>query len=122
MTANPSVVPAITSKQTGKLKKLIITDYEWSMLLALTDVLNPFDMATKILSGKEYQTLSKSWVLLDGLRDFLNSSSNNQETDDFEHEYQHLKTDNYYATRRCLKVLLSDSLIVLNYIRYSIKL
>ena len=111
VTSNPNSIIGFTAKRMSKLKSLNITEHEWSSLLALTDALNPFYMATKILSGKTYQTLSKSWVLLNGIRSFLSVvECEPEEEDSFEHEYQNLKTENYYCTLNRLKALLSESL------------
>jgi hypothetical protein len=111
VTSNPNLIPGLTSRQMSKLKTLNITESDWSSLLALTDTLNPFYMATKILSGKTYHTLSKSWILLNGIRGFLAVVElQSSEEESFEHEYQNLKNENYYSTLNRLKELLSESL------------
>ncbi len=111
ITSNPSLIPGLTAKQMTKLKNLAISEMQWTMILALTESLNPFYLSTKILSGKKYQTMSKAYVMLTAIRSFLSLKETDlDDSEEFEHEYQKFKTDHYYTVINKFKVILSESL------------
>ena len=57
--------------QEKKLSRLAYNPSEWTWLMALEHVLQPFENATRILSGRNYQTLAIKQLVMTGLKTFL---------------------------------------------------
>lgn len=68
----------ITQKQRDKLTAAGITGVEWDLILTLRRVLERFDEATKVLSGRTYPTLSLAYAVIFSLSYYLNNRSNEQ--------------------------------------------
>ena len=60
--------PSISSKQKAALSKVNLDHESWDILQALTDVLEPLELATRTLSGKHYPTLALVHTTTDILR------------------------------------------------------
>ena len=58
----PRKINGITKKQMEKLKKLELSEEEWLLVDILIKVFQPFFACTKLLSGRQYETLSLSFV------------------------------------------------------------
>ncbi|CAF2422607.1 unnamed protein product [Rotaria sp. Silwood2] len=62
---------SLTKKCQTKLKKLSFTHDEWDLLQIISSVLGPFHLATEMLSGQTYPTLSTAYYTIKGLQTFL---------------------------------------------------
>lgn len=62
----------VTAKQRRKLIDLKLTSVDWNVLLAMRRVLERFNDATEILSGKSYPTLSLAYPVIYSLYGYLN--------------------------------------------------
>lgn len=71
ITHTPTQVVGLRTEQERKLTDLSFNHFEWNWLIALEHVLQPFENATRILSGRDYQTLSIKQLVLNGLKSFL---------------------------------------------------
>ena len=71
ITHTPTQVVGLRPEQERKLTHLSFSHFEWNWLIALEHVLQPFENATRILSGRNYQTLSIKQLVLNGLKSFL---------------------------------------------------
>ena len=88
------------------MKRLHLSDSDWTIVIALIEVLAPYNHATKVFSGKTYQTLSISFIFTTSPRNILEQRySINEEADD-EDIHKHLKSSSYYALINSFKSLL----------------
>ena len=71
MTYSPQSSVGLTSKQVKKLRSLTISHVEWELVQALVNVLAPFYLATKCVSGRRYTTLSLSYWITENLSTYL---------------------------------------------------
>ena len=72
MTLNPRIItPKITASMIYRLKQFMFFDEEWSILIAIRNVLAEFEDACRLVSGKKYQTLSVGYLVLIGLENTL---------------------------------------------------
>ena len=115
LTKNPSVVIGIQNAQINRLKRLVFSDKEWKIIIALIEVLGPFYHATKMLSGRNYQTQSISYVVINALKSYLNtlSSYDNDDNIDSDSRYDEsieFRTDDFYELSNNLKNILLKSL------------
>jgi hypothetical protein len=85
---------------------LHLTDSDWSIVLALLEVLAPYHHATKVFSGKTYQTLSISFIFTNSLRTILEQRYSVTEEPDDEDLHKHLKSASYYVLINSFKSLL----------------
>ena len=60
---------------------MIFTENEWNHLIATRNVLAVLYEACKLLSGKNYQTLSISYIITIGLRHLLKQQSTSAQSD-----------------------------------------
>jgi len=65
----------ITSKQKTKLVELKLTDLDWNLLQSIHEVLERFNNATEMLSGRSYPTLSLAYPVIYSLYNYLNNRS-----------------------------------------------
>jgi hypothetical protein len=61
----------LTRKQTEKLEKLELTSSDWTLLKLLAQLLEPFDLATKLLSSQTYPTIGLCIFALHHIKMFL---------------------------------------------------
>ena len=61
----------LRAKQIEKLDRLELNSNEWSLLKILGQLLNPFDLATKLLSAQRYPTIGLCLFVLHHLKLFL---------------------------------------------------
>jgi hypothetical protein len=71
ITLEPEKIDGITKQNINKLKKLNLSNPEWELIDTLTKILKPFYSATKLLSAKNYPTLSIGIVIKSLLNNFL---------------------------------------------------
>ena len=109
MSSKTHSIPGITTSITNNIKKLSLKDEEWTLILAMTEVLSPFYEATKMLSGRTYQTLSISYLIMNGLNHFLDYVDLEDEDPDLDDEYKNLKTSEYYTMCNQFKSIVSKS-------------
>jgi len=76
ITEYPNKIDGITKNQREKLKKLELTEEDWLLVDILIKVLAPFFEVTKMLSGRQYETLSLSFVTKRILFHSLENTSN----------------------------------------------
>jgi hypothetical protein len=84
-------ITGITDKQRNKLNAAKITGTEWHVIQALRRVLERFDEATKVLSGRNYPTLSLGYAVIMSLSHYLN----NQGGDSVENEIKSMLLDSF---------------------------
>lgn len=65
-------IDGVTAKQRKKLIGVKFASADWNILLALRRVLEQFNDATEILSGKSYPTLSLAYPVIYSLYNYLN--------------------------------------------------
>lgn len=70
-----SVIPGLSVSVVCHLKKLTFTEEEWDHVIATRNVLNIFNQASRLLSGRRYQTLSIGYIVSCGLYHALSQSS-----------------------------------------------
>ena len=70
-----SLIPGLSSNVVGHLKKLIFNDDDWDHLIATRNVLMVLYRACRILSGRQYQTMSVGYIVSCGLRHALSQPS-----------------------------------------------
>jgi hypothetical protein len=104
--AQPDKISGLTPKQIDHLKRLHLTDSDWAIVIALLEVLAPYHHATKVFSGKTYQTLSTSFIFTSSLRTILEQKYSVTEEPDDEDLHKHLKSSSYYALVNSFKSLL----------------
>jgi hypothetical protein len=63
MCAVPESVPGLTTDQKRRLRELAITHREWQLLDTLKSILEPFVLATSVLSGQTYPTMATSFYV-----------------------------------------------------------
>lgn len=71
----PNNLIGLTEKQKRQLYELMIKQNEWNLLGDLKSVLEPFQVATTVLSGQKYPTMAISFVVWRLLYKFLQSST-----------------------------------------------
>ena len=76
-----NVVSDLSSSIIQNLKNLIFAENEWNHLIATRNVLAVLYEACKLLSGKNYQTLSISYIITIGLRHLLKQQSTSAQSD-----------------------------------------
>jgi hypothetical protein len=60
--------PEITAEQRSSLAKVYLDHKDWDIMQALHDVLEPFEFATRGLSGKHYATLALAYTTINILK------------------------------------------------------
>lgn len=73
--SSPEKVDGITKDQMSKLKTFVFTHEEWDLVYHLHQVLEPFLVATKVLSGRQYPTIGLSMLVCRNLASFLQHNS-----------------------------------------------
>jgi hypothetical protein len=110
-------IPGLLSGQIAKLKSFFLHSHEWQLIQALVEVLAPFYTATKCLSVRTRQTFGDGYLILDQLKNFLETPSSFEDSiesdleeaateSSWKHELNALKTDEYYKIVNYLKALL----------------
>ena len=64
----------LTRAQSTKLHRLELTSSDWNLLKTLSQVLKPFDLATKLLSGQRYPTIGLCLFAIHHLKVFLDDT------------------------------------------------
>ena len=72
---SPGKIDGITKDQMSTLKTFVFTHEEWDLILFLQQVLEPFVIATKVLSGRNYPTIGLSMFVCRNLASFLQQDS-----------------------------------------------
>ena len=75
ITFSPNTNIGLTMMQVKKLCSLSNSDLEWELLHSIANVLAPFHLATKCLSGSKYATLSLSYWTIENLDIYLTSET-----------------------------------------------
>ncbi len=60
--------PDINAEQRSSLVKVYLDHENWEIMQALHDILRPFELATRGLSGKHYATLALAYTTINILR------------------------------------------------------
>ncbi|CAF3331156.1 unnamed protein product [Rotaria sp. Silwood2] len=110
ITYSPHTDIGLTTKQVKKLRSLRNSHLEWELLESLSNVLAPFYLGTKCLSGRKYTTLSLSYWITQNLFIYLTSETPNAT---FENELKGLllnKFNLYFNTKmtnqqKCAKLV-----------------
>jgi hypothetical protein len=63
ITTDNKNIPGLTQSQRTKLSALKFDNRDWCIIESLKDILQPFYFATKLMSGRSYNTLSLSFVV-----------------------------------------------------------
>ena len=71
VTYTPHIQAGLNKKQIKKLKSLANTHIDWDLLRSLSNVLAPFYLAARCLSGRKYTTLPLSYWVTQNLRSFF---------------------------------------------------
>ncbi|EXX53591.1 hypothetical protein RirG_242470 [Rhizophagus irregularis DAOM 197198w] len=71
---------SITCKEGEKLEVLCPTIYEWKVIREIVELLNPFEEATRLLSGINYPTIGFTYPIMYNLRERLETEFNLLET------------------------------------------
>ena len=74
-----SIIDGIKENQIKNLEKFCLDRNNWALLETLQKILLPLYLATKLLSGRKYPTLSLNLYILGNLKAFLNQESNDDE-------------------------------------------
>jgi hypothetical protein len=69
----------ITRRQLAKLDGLELTSSDWSLLKILSELLKPFDLATKLLSAQRYPTIGLCLFALYHIKVFLEDTDSDNE-------------------------------------------
>lgn len=111
----------LTKAQARELQLLQLDDMDWTLALALVEVLAPFYLATKCLSIRKCQTFGDGFIYMKFIKSFLSNhyDINNipQETDDAagsstaQNELRRLKTSStyFYELVNQLKTVLLEA-------------
>lgn len=78
--AIPNNLNGLTEKQKRQLYELMIKQNEWNLIGDLKVLLEPFQVATIVLSGQKYPTMAMSFVVWRLLYKFLQSSTTDTPT------------------------------------------
>ena len=71
----------LTRAQSTKLHRLELTSSDWNLLKTLSHILNPFDLATKLLSGRRYPTIGLCLFAIHHLKIFLDDTDADSESE-----------------------------------------
>lgn len=74
ITTTPDRIVGLNKDQKESLKKLFMSQPDWELLEALNVVLEPFVLATQVLSGRQYPTLGMGFFVYRTLEHFLSPS------------------------------------------------
>ena len=80
ITTQPSKIPGLSNQQKASLIGLKLTIGEWEFVECILYVLAPFYQATKMLSGRQYPTLSLAFVIQKMLHNFLKSDREKEDS------------------------------------------
>ena len=69
-------------KESEKLEALSPTVYEWKIIKELVELLNPFEEATRLLSGSKYPSIGFTYPIMHNLKERLETDFNSFETDE----------------------------------------
>ena len=75
---NLASIDGITNKQQSRLLKTKLTEVDWGLIQALRRVLYRFYVATTIISGNKYPTLSLAYAIIYSLTHYLNNKSTDE--------------------------------------------
>jgi hypothetical protein len=90
-------IPGVTPGQKTELIRLNISDDDWNVVDALQNVLQVFSDATVMLSGSNYPSLAIAYPVLDSLKYFLDSASDDPDENSMKVLLQ--KSFNHYIDR-----------------------
>ncbi|CAF1587487.1 unnamed protein product, partial [Didymodactylos carnosus] len=68
----------LSTKQKEKLTASQLSSDEWTIIIHLIEILEPFQLATELLSGSQYPTIGICLFVLRNLKDFLKTESDNE--------------------------------------------
>ena len=101
---------SLTSKQNEKIKLLELSSDEWTIIVNLTLLLEPFYHAIDLLSGSKYPTIGMALFILHNIKEFLETENDNHSNiyvtlksfllDSFNH-YFHEDDDQYRLLLVC---------------------
>lgn len=60
--------PTLNSAQKTTLNRCALTNSDWEMIKTVHDILEPFEVATRVLSGQYYPTLALAQITINILR------------------------------------------------------
>ena len=69
--SNPERITGLTKEQTTELKGFVISHSDWELLETISVALEPFLLATKLLSGRLYPTIGMGFFVYRTLESFL---------------------------------------------------
>jgi hypothetical protein len=115
ITYSPTAHIGLTVKQIKKLRSLTTDHLEWELLEALTNVLSPFFLATKCLSGRKYSTLSLSYWITENLFAYLTNETSDSALENALKRLLFNKFNLYFKTnltheQQCAKLVSKDRL------------
>ena len=73
--SSPEKIDGITKEQMAKLKTFVFAHDEWDLVNHLHRILEPFVIATRVLSGRRYPTIGLSMLVCRNLSSFLQQNS-----------------------------------------------
>lgn len=78
ITHSPSHIVGANLRIQTKLSEFSYNHNDWNWLISLQYVLHPFEKATRLLSGRSYQTLCIKHLVMDGLKKFLTTQKSDE--------------------------------------------
>ena len=78
ITHTPYQIEGLKTKQRLKLSKLAFSHSDWTWLISLEYVLQPFAQSTQLLSGRTYQTIAIGKIVMSGLKHFLTTRKSDE--------------------------------------------
>jgi len=99
ITQNPSNDIGMKPIQYERLKRLAFSRIDWSLLMAMKNVLKSFRDATVILSVQKYATLGISYFITAGLKQYLITTNDEEPFENLLKTKLLLKFDHYFGTK-----------------------
>ena len=78
ITHTPDKIDGLKSEQRLELSELAFNHVDWNWLTALECVLRPFEQSTCLISGRSYQPLAISKIVMNRLKYFLSTYKPNE--------------------------------------------
>ena len=73
--SSPDRISGLHKDQKAKLKSLVLSHNDWEMIVVVHEILHPFVIATKILSGQSYPTMAAAQYVTRKLETFLSDNA-----------------------------------------------